>query len=754
MSSRSIYVRLAAMTAWPYFYDGLALAALALAVCLFYWPVLWGAAWIPRGGGDMVSFIYPMYRFAAASLRQGEIPLWNPFQYAGAPLIADNQSGIFYPFNLLLFLLNPNFSYRALELMVIAHVLLAGVGAYVCLRLLRPERPLPPGAALVGGLAFMFSDVFVLHAGNPNLVAVSAWLPLIFLCFHRALLAAQTRPRLAWILGGGGLMGVAALAGHGQMTFIIASYLGVYALYQTVTARHKWALPLLLLLGATAAATAAVTLLPSLALTPLTRRGSFDYAQSVNYSLPLQALVGLFVPHFWGRSSADFWGNWPRVEAGYLGILPLMLAAYGLRLRWNRHALFYALAGLFFLLLALGKYTPLHALIFSHAPLPFQVPARFVLLLDFSLAALAAIGVDALAQTDGQQQYRQLQGGLALGFALLSGGLAWLASTYAGSAPLSQMTRALLVFTALWLAGWLLTNRRLSQTVPAWLFTPLAAGLLALDLIGLGRAVEREVNRPTVGYEHTAAVAYLQQNAGIQRIDEATGLWQPSAAQLFGLYSAGGVFNPLEMANYAVYRDAIGYRGSPLYNLMGIQYIVAGKTEPPGDTNFIVPVYNGDPQVDIYLNTRALPRALLLYQTQIVPDAAAAFTAIHQAGFDPARTVVLEGGAPLAGAAGIGRVDFAAYGLNRVALDVQTDRPAYVLLSDVYHPAWKAIVDGQAVPILAADYAFRAVRVEAGSHHIEMTFHPPGWLPGVLLSSIAWLLLLGFGIRLLVHRRR
>ena len=155
-----------------------------------------------------------------SSLHEGQIPLWNPHQYAGTPLIADNQAGIFYPVNLVLFLLRPSFGYQALEALVVGHVWLAGAGMYACLRLYRPARRLRPGPALLGALVFMFSDVFVIHAGNLNLIAVAAWLPLIFLAFHRALLADPWRVRLAWAAGSGALTGIAALAGHGQMTFI------------------------------------------------------------------------------------------------------------------------------------------------------------------------------------------------------------------------------------------------------------------------------------------------------------------------------------------------------------------------------------------------------------------------------------------------------------------------------------------------------------------------------------------------------
>ena len=54
---------------WP---DAFAIAMLALAALLFFWPVVSGRAWLPKGGGDSVAYLFPMYRFAADSLRAGD----------------------------------------------------------------------------------------------------------------------------------------------------------------------------------------------------------------------------------------------------------------------------------------------------------------------------------------------------------------------------------------------------------------------------------------------------------------------------------------------------------------------------------------------------------------------------------------------------------------------------------------------------------------------------------------------------------
>ena len=125
----------------PFWRDVFALASLVLLTVLFFWPVFFAGYWIPHGGGDLVSFLWPQYSFAGAATRSGSIPLWNPQLYSGAPLLADNQSGVLYPINLLTFLVFPSLSYQVMEGLTIFHIWLAGVAMYVALRIWPPLNP-------------------------------------------------------------------------------------------------------------------------------------------------------------------------------------------------------------------------------------------------------------------------------------------------------------------------------------------------------------------------------------------------------------------------------------------------------------------------------------------------------------------------------------------------------------------------------------------------------------------------------------
>ena len=171
-------------------------------------------------------------------------------------------------------------------------------------------------------------------------------------------------------------------------------------------------------------------------------------------------------------------------------------------------------------------------------------------------------------------------------------------------------------------------------------------GLLSLELILLGSGVEIDRNDPTLGYQHQAVVDFLKSDGGVFRIENASNAWQPDAALMHGLNDIGGIFNPLGLASYETYRGGMGNRGSPLYNFLGTKYVLANKDQPPGDASF-VPVFNGDPQIDVYLNTNALPRAQLIDRAVIVRSGEEAWQAIHAAEFDPGSEVVIENGLDL-----------------------------------------------------------------------------------------------------------
>jgi hypothetical protein len=300
---------------------------------------------------------------------------------------------------------------------------------------------------------------------------------------------------------------------------------------------------------------------------------------------------------------------------------------------------------------------------------------------------------------------------------------------------------ALGAFSITWLVFALVSSFRLHPSA----FIVLAA----IELIVLGSTIEVDRNDPTLGYQHQAVIDFLRADQNVFRIENASAAWQPDAALMHGLSDIGGIFNPLGLANYETYRGGMGNRGSALYNFLGAKYVLANKNEPPGDAAF-VPVFNADPQIDVYLNTRAMPRAMLIDNAQIVKSGAEAWQAIHAPEFDPSKSVVIESSVDfvLASSGGDKTLAFRVVKTDRLELAVQTSAPTMLVLSDVYYPGWIATIDDQPTTIYPANFAFRAVLVPGGSHRVVFQFQPQSWKIGVLISGVtAAVLLIGLARR-------
>jgi uncharacterized membrane protein YfhO len=74
---------------------------------------------------------------------------------------------------------------------------------------------------------------------------------------------------------------------------------------------------------------------------------------------------------------------------------------------------------------------------------------------------------------------------------------------------------------------------------------------------------------------------------------------------------------------------------------------------------------------------------------------------------------------------------------NGVTIRAVLDAPGYLVLADTWYPGWRATVDGEPAELLRANYAFRAVRLEAGEHTVEMVYRPTSVLVGGALSLAA-----------------
>lgn len=754
-------------TAWARYRADLLCLGLLLALALvFFWPVTFGLGYIPRGGGDLASFLWPIYSYAADTYTAARVPLWNPTLYAGMPFAADPQTAAFYPLNLVAYVVAPGFPYVALEALVIAHVWLSGVGMYVLLRNwlgADSERV----AALTGAVALMFCDVTVIHIGNYNIVAAASWLPFALAGLHRALSGGGSGART----GASVALALSVLAGHAQLTLMVWGATAAYGLWSALaelSGAPREAGRRLLVTGqvvGVAVLLAAVAWLPALELQRYTARAALTYDQATEFSLPWAGLAGMFSPLLLGRGSQDFWAPWPRVESGYVGVVTLLLAGFALLRRPTRLTAFLALLGAFGLALALGPNTPLHRWIFDAVSVfrGLRVPARFVFLTDFAMAALAGFGMQALAVRTGRRWWLNVALWAALGAVVMNVGYRTAA---AAATPVRDpmwaagVAASLLLATAVvvWIGG---SRAGPGMRRVAWL-------LLVVDVIGHGAWVEMDEGDPTTGYQHGVANQFLQGRPGPTRVDNASVALAPDAGARLGFDDIGGIYNPLGLATVQTYRDALGSRGSTRYDFLGTQWVVADKNQPPADDADIVPVFIDDPALDVYLNNAAQPRVSLRGRADVVAEGQA-LDRLLAPDFDVLTAVVIEPVAALPeGVAGTvvpprlagtqggdgGRILLEAYDPEHIRIRVTTDGPRWLVIADAWYPGWRASLDGAPVSVFRANLAFRAVAIAGGGEHVlDMVFLPATQQLGAVLSVIGLMIVAG-DLGLAAWRRR
>ena len=83
------------------------------------------------------------------------------------------------------------------------------------------------------------------------------------------------------------------------------------------------------------------------------------------------------------------------------------------------------------------------------------------------------------------------------------------------------------------------------------------------------------------------------------------------------------------------------------------------------------------------------------------------------------------------------------YEPNHLVYEYNSSKNQTAVFSEIYYqPGWVATVDGKETPIARVDYVLRAMPLPAGSHKVEMKFHPGSYYTGETVSMASSLLIL------------
>ncbi len=726
---------------------------------------------------DAIRQIYLWKEFAADQFARGHFPLWNPYTFSGQPLAANFQSSVYYPLNLFYFLTDPR---NAWILLVTIQPFLAGIFMYLAIKSFK----LPNIPALFGSITFMFSSYFITWLENGNVSQSYLWLPLTIFAINKFFEKFQFRYLLILTTG----LALSIFAGHPQTVIYIIIATLLFFTYKLFDSKFslKYFIYYFMSLAASLLL-CSIQLLPTLSFYQ-TSPIHLPFARSVfdKSILPFQNLITFFASDFFGHPATNnFWSVSYGDFTPYFGVVPLVFSLWGIyKLFKNKFIKFATFTSAFFILASFKG--PITFLItqFQIPLINATSPSRFLSITFLFLIIISAFGLYDFLENLKSEKY--LKNFLKFITALSSVYILMWGFTFFGKLVLQPQStwqinlsvtqHNLILPTAMFLAiPFLVITFMFIKKLKVFSDTLLTTGIILVIFVVtvIGGVYYSNKFLPVAPkkfiFPDHPILTWLKNNAGINRfygggtahIDYNF----PTHYQIFGVEG----YDTLRLERYAqllassfsgkvpktyLRSDGVvpegnnGYR-KRLFDLLGVKYILDKEDDPktgadwhyerfPGDNIKGIVQYN---RPQIYLREDALPRVFTSNNYVVAKNDEEIINDIYNPNFD-LKTIILEKSPNIQVASSQGSIktpQIISYLPNTAVFKTINDSNTILFLSDAYSKDWKAYVDNSQVPLLRADYAFRAVAVPQGEHVVKFDYYPNSFKYGLYLTIFSFL---------------
>jgi hypothetical protein len=701
------------------------------------------------------------------------IPFWNPFIFSGLPYLAHFESTIFYPLDLLFYLIPPE---RAYGYTIIVHVFLTFLGMYF----LGKSFGFGVTGSFAAATVYSFNCLMMatLYDGQMFRTQSYLWIPIILWCLNKAISSRSLKLHAALA---GLFWGFQILSGAPQDAFytLFAGMLFLAVNLRFNRQMNRWNLRILAIAGMllfVGSGVAAIQIIPSFELINHSVRSVLNaYEDATVGSYPPQGLATLVMPHFFGNyATGNFWVSdvpWsvPLYNL-YVGITPIMLIFFVSRSNKNHQKIFpYAIIlAVFALFLAMGSYTPFYKLIY-HLPGfdKIRAPAKIIVLWVFAWALLTGKLFSNLLSSHKEFVSSRIKWIFFVLILLVILNLVFLSENsfilkvfypfIPDSAILSRMPDAQVMianqfhrFILLFAVSGILLYLFARNLITSKLAGAFLCAILLLDLMHANQGAVRHRDE---------VYAWAAQT----KIDLDETMGKDKSVYRVGSYPFGTGAN-IEM--YLGYQTVNGY--NPLFLHRYYQYInryrFSKNSVSEGWIVFFYETFEDSVLMDLLnvkyeishqnknyaLRESFFPRAFIVPECKIM-ESKDMLDFMVSKDFDPTVTVLLEKEENGPCIETFSRANYRSqsrilsYRPDEIRIETDSNYPGYLLLSEVFYPGWSAFVDGNPKRILRGNFLFRVIEMPAGNHQVTLVFRPVSIKIGmaVTIFTLSALLLAG-----------
>jgi hypothetical protein len=709
-----------------------------LIVTGFYWKLTLTKQYDWVWGPDLAQQVLPWFEEEARQVQHSEVPLWDPHDWLGQPMLGQAQPGTAYPLNWILFLIPRSHGHIrpvALQWYYIAVHFMAALFTYLLCRDLGRSR----AASMMAGFIFSMAG-YVGTTDWPQMVNGAVWAPLVFLFLLRAL--RDRRPLVSAALCGA-CLGTAWLAGHHQVPVFITLTIGGMWLYHIL--RHgaiDWQIVklaavcffVMFIVGA-------AQILPANEYGHLAKRWA-----GADHELAWNEPVPYYVHQLYSLGGGSLFAivipGMNRHADPFIGLVAFTLLLVAIAMRWKQHAVkLFAAAAIGSIVYSLGFNSVFQGFLYAVVPMveKARVPSMAVVIFNISAAVLAAFGADQASESlDSLWGRRLTTGVLAFGLGLYA---LVLAVTY-GRKGFDMDDRVMIsasvaILLAALLYGWRTGNLTAKQAF-TWMI------LLMLWELGndSGYSFPHRSDK-----ERTIYMAQVRSNAdladfihkqpGVYRVEVQTDQLSKNwgSYQNFDIVQAmcaSVTMNVLEL-EWHTWQSRL---------LLGVRYTVSDKP-PLGDSK---DVFTGQSKLKVFENPNAFPRAWAVHEIDQADRGQVRMAINDHLEQLRLKAFTQEKLPPLKPCSASDDVKIDKYAGESVSIAANLGCDGMVILSDTYFPGWRAQVDGKPAEIHQVDNALRGVYVSQGKHQLRMDYRPTQAYLGAALTVLGWLGVLGLAV--------